>query len=132
MALERINPADIYPPVNNNYTQVINSTGGTQVHVAGIVSLNKQGELVGQNDMRAQARAIVDITEKALASAGAKPADVVRMNIYTVDVDRFRQEGHPEVLKFFDGNLPTSTLVGVTRLAHPDFLVEIEMTAVID
>ena len=54
------------------------------------------------------------------------------MNIYTVDVDRFRQEEHGEVTKFFDGNLPTSTLVGITRLAHPDFLVEIEMTAVID
>lgn len=132
MALERINPANIYPPVNNNYTQVIKSTGGTQVHVAGIVSLNKQGELIGQDDMQAQARAIVDITGKALAAAGATPADVVRMNIYTIDVDRFRQEGHREVLKFFDKNLPTSTLVGVTRLAHPDFLVEIEMTAIID
>jgi len=132
MALERINPSDIYPPVNNNYTQVIKSTGGTQVHVAGIISLNKQGALIGLDDMQAQARAIVDITGKALAAAGAKPADVVRMNIYTVDVDRFRQEGHREVLKFFDGNLPASTLVGVTRLAHPDFLIEIEMTAIID
>jgi enamine deaminase RidA (YjgF/YER057c/UK114 family) len=100
--------------------------------VAGIVSLNKQGELIGPEDMQAQARAIVGITGKALAAAGAKPANVVRMNIYTVDVDRFRQEGHREVLNFFDGNLPTSTLVGVTRLAHPDFLVEIEMTAIID
>ena len=132
MALERINPSDIYPPVNNNYTQVIKSTGNTQVHIAGIISLTKQGELMGQDDMQAQARAIVEITGKALAAAGATPADVVRMNIYTVDVDRFRQKGHREVLKFFDGNLPTSTLVGVTRLAHPDFLVEIEMTAVID
>jgi len=132
MALERINPSDIYPPVNNNYTQVIKSTGGTQVHVAGIISLNKQGELIGQDDMQAQARAIVEITGKALTAAGATPANVVRMNIYTVDVDRFKHEGHREVLKFFDGLLPASTLVGVTRLAHPDFLVEIEMTAVID
>ena len=132
MALERINPSDIYPPVNNNYTQVIKSTGGTQVHVAGIISLNKQGELIGRDDMQAQARAIVEITGKALTAAGATPANVVRMNIYTVDVDRFKQEGHREVLKFFDGLLPASTLVGVTQLAHPDFLVEIEMTAIID
>jgi enamine deaminase RidA (YjgF/YER057c/UK114 family) len=132
MALERINPSDIYQPYKNFYTQVIRATGTTQVHVAGIIALNKQGELIGEGDLQAQVRAITENTGHALAAAGAKPADVVRITIYTLDVDRYRAEGHQEVLKFFDGDLPVSTLIGVTRLADPRYLVEIEMTAIID
>jgi len=132
MALERINPNEIYQPVNNFYTQVIRATGSTQVHVAGIVPINKDYELIGKDNMQAQVEAILENTGKALAAGGATPADVVRMNIYTVDVDRYRSEGHGEVLKFFAGKPPVSTLVGVTRLANPHFLVEIEMTAAID
>lgn len=132
MALERINPSDIYQPYNNFYTQVIRSTGTTQVHVAGIVPIDKNHEVIGEGDIPAQVRAIAENTRKALAAAGAEPADVVRINIYTLDVDQYRQKGHAELLKFFDGDLPVSTLVGVTRLADPRYLVEIEMTAVID
>lgn len=132
MALERINPSDIYQPYNNFYTQVIRSTGTTQVHVAGIVPIDKDHEVIGEGDIPAQVRAIAENTRIALAAAGAKPADVVRINIYTLDVDQYRQGGHAELLKFFDGDLPVSTLVGVTRLADPRYLVEIEMTAVID
>ena len=132
MPLERINPEDIYQPYNKFYTQVIRSTGTTQVHVAGIVPLNTEHGVIGEGDMQVQVQAIAENTRKALAAAGAEPADVVRINIYTLDVDRYRQEGHSELLKFFDGNLPVSTLVGVTRLADPRYIVEIEMTAVVD
>ena len=111
---------------------MIRTTGTTQVHVAGIVPLDINAQLVGEDNMQAQVQTIVENTGKALASAGATPADVVRMNIYTLDVDRYRAEGHSEVIKFFDGQPPTSTLVGITRLADSRFLVEIEMTAVID
>ena len=132
MTLERINPDDIYQPYNNYYTQVIRSTGTTHVHVAGIVPIDKNHDVIGEGDIPAQVRAIAENTRKALAAVGATPADVVRINIYTLDVDRYRKDGHPELLKFFDGDLPVSTLVGVTRLADPRYLVEIEMTAVID
>jgi enamine deaminase RidA (YjgF/YER057c/UK114 family) len=70
--------------------------------------------------------------ELLLAAAGAKPADVARIHIYTLDVDTYRRDGHPEVLKFFKGDLPVSTLIGVNRLADPRFLIEIEVTAVLD
>lgn len=132
MPLERINPDNIYTPYKNYYTQVIRATGATQVHVAGIVPLNREAELVGEGDLQAQVRAIVDSMGKALAAGGASPADVVRITMYTLDVDRYRAEGHPELLKFFNGQLPVSTLVGVTRLADPRFLVEIEATAIVD
>lgn len=63
---------------------------------------------------------------------GASPSDVVRINIFTLDVDRYLMEGHQEVVAFFGDDLPVSTLVGVTRLADPRYLVEIQATAVAD
>jgi 2-iminobutanoate/2-iminopropanoate deaminase len=132
MALERMNPGDVYQPYNNYYTQVIRATGATQVHVAGTLGLNTKGELVGEGDLVTQVRVTMENIGKLLAAAGAKPADVVRIKIFTLDVDLYRREGHKEVLKFFNGDLPVSTLLGVTRLADPRYLVEIEVTAIVD
>lgn len=133
MAIERMNPEDVYQPYMNAYTQVIKATGTTQVHVAGTVSLAPGRKLVGEGDMAAQVRQTVDNIAKSLAKAGATLADVVRVNTFVTDVDRYLQEGHVELVKAFGAEtLPTSTLVGVTRLADPRYLVEIQATAVID
>ena len=132
MPLERLNPEAIYQPFGNRYTQVIRTTGARQVHVAGIVPADKDGNLVGEGDVAAQTEVVMDSIGKALATAGAKPSDVARMNIYVLDVDRYIQEGHQKLMDFFGENLPVSTLIGVTRLANPGFLVEVEVTAVLD
>jgi len=132
MPLERLNPKEIYQPFGNRYTQVIRTTGATQIHVAGIVPADKDGNLVGEGDVAVQTEVVMDSIGKALAAAGAKPSDVARMNIYVLDVDRYLQEGHRKLMDFFGDNLPVSTLIGVTRLANPGFLVEVEVTAVLD
>lgn len=132
MTLKRLNPESIYQPYANRYTQVIIAKGETQVHLAGMVSQDVDQNLVGEGDMLLQTKTVMDNIGKALEAAGATPADVVRINTYTVDVPQFRAEGHVAVLEFFEGNLPVSTLVGVTQLADPRFLVEIEAVAVID
>lgn len=130
MAIERLNPEDVYQPYRDCYTQVIRATGTTQVHVAGTVSLAPGRELVGEGDMATQVRQTMHNIDKSLRAAGAKLSEVVRVNIFTLDVDRYLMEGHAELMKAFDGALPTSTLVGVTRLADPRYLVEIQATAI--
>jgi len=133
MALERINPENIYQPYMNAYTQVIKATGTTQIHVAGTVSLLPGRKLVGEGDMAAQVRQTVENVAKSLAAAGATLADVVRVNTFVTDVDRYLMEGHVELVKAFGPDtLPVSTLVGVTRLADPRYMVEIQATAIID
>jgi len=132
MSLERLNPEEIYPPFNNRYTQVVISTGSRQIHLAGVIALDTEMNLIGEGDMKTQTRVVMENIGKALSAAGSSPADVVRINTFTTDVDRFRSEGHSEVLDFFGSTLPASTLVGVTRLADPGYLVEIEVTAVVE
>ena len=132
MPLERKNPETVYTPYANAYTQVIVATGSKQIHVAGTVGMDTERNLVGKDDMKKQVEGTVKNIELSLQAAGAELSDVVRINIFTTDVDRYLQKGHMALAALFGETLPVSTLVGVTRLAHPDYLVEIQATAVID
>ncbi len=131
MSIERLNPDTVYKPNKGIYTQVIKASG-TQVHVAGLVPWTVDDELVGKDDVAAQVGQILTNVENSLAAAGAGKSDVVRINVYTVDVARYIAEGAPVLIGFFGDTKPVSTTVEVSKLVHPDWLVEIEVTAVID
>ena len=132
MALNRMNPDAMYTPNKGIYSQVVTSTGTTTVHIAGTVSFDKDANVVGVGDMKAQTCQILDNLRISLEAAGALPADVVRINVYTLNTDDYVSNGAPEVIAFFGDTKPSSTTVQVSRLVHPDWLVEIEATAVID
>ena len=132
MPLERINPTGMYQPNHNIYSQVVKATGGTQVHVAGTVAFDEEQNVVGIGDMRAQVLKILENLQISLNAGGASRADVVRINVYALDTDAYVAEGAPEVIAFFGPTKPVSTTVQVSRLVHPDWLVEIEATAIID
>lgn len=128
----RVDPPDVYMPYFNVYSQVVVSDGdGDHVQVAGTVSLDIDRNLVGEGDMEAQVRQTFENVRRSLAAVGARPSDVVRINIFTLDVDRYLQEGAPQQDAFFPNGKPASTLVGVTRLADPRYLVEIQVDAVL-
>jgi enamine deaminase RidA (YjgF/YER057c/UK114 family) len=101
------------------------------VFIAGQLSRNKAGEIVGPKDMRAQIRQVGENLRIALEAAGARPEDLVKTTTYVTDIDEFFK--HPDVrAEVFGQSLPTSTTVEVRRLSHPDLLVEIEAIAMID
>ena len=132
MALNRMNPDGMYTPNKGIYSQVVTSTGTTTVHIAGTVPFDKDANVVGVGDMKTQTCQILDNLRISLEAAGALPADVVRINVYTLNTDDYVANGAPEVIAFFGDTKPSSTTVQVSRLVHPDWLVEIEATAVID
>ena len=132
MALERINPPEIYKPNKDIYTQVVTATGSTQIFLAGIVPFDQNQNIIGIGNMQVQVIQVLQNIKCALTSASASIADVVRINVLTTDVDLYIQEGAPEVINFFDKTKPVSTTYQVSRLVHPDWMVEIEVTAIID
>jgi 2-iminobutanoate/2-iminopropanoate deaminase len=132
MAIERINPTEIYKPNKNIYTQVIKTTGSTQIFLAGIVPFDKNHNIIGKGDMQQQVTQVLQNIKLALTSAGASPSNVVRINVLTTNVDLYIQKGAPEVINFFGKTKPTSTTYQISRLVHPDWMVEIEATAIID
>jgi len=118
-------------PNSAGYSQVARVSEGRLVFVAGQVALDKSGNLVGRDDFRAQIRQVFENLKAAVEAAGGTMNDVIKLNIYLLDLSHlpaFREVRDQYV------NLeapPASTLVQVTGLFRPEFLVEIEAVAVV-
>ncbi len=98
---------------------------------AGQTSSDADGQTVQAGDMTAQMNQCLDNLETVLRQAGLGLANVVRLNYYTTDVDALIESAGGWGHRLAEaGCTPASTLLGVTRLAFPDLLVEIEATAV--
>jgi enamine deaminase RidA (YjgF/YER057c/UK114 family) len=112
------------------YSHVVVAEGRRTTFVSGQLARDRAGAVVGAGDMRAQIRQTCENLKAALAAAGATLDDVVKTNTYVTDIEEYFR--HVDVRMEYFGSLPTSTTVEVRRLAHPDLLVEIEVTAVAD
>ncbi|MEZ5291657.1 MAG: RidA family protein [Vicinamibacterales bacterium] len=126
--IQRLNPPGLSTPTG--YTHVVSARGGRTIYVSGQVALDAKGQLVGRGDLSAQAAQVFANLETALTAAGATFDDVVKTNYYMLDA------AHVQVVRdirsrYFTRELPASTLVQVGRLANPDFLLEIEVIAVV-
>jgi enamine deaminase RidA (YjgF/YER057c/UK114 family) len=129
--VELINPEDLPKP--RSYHQVAVATGSRLVFVAGQVSEDVEGNLVGAGDFALQARTAFANVGRALAAAGARPDQVARITIYVV---AHRPELLPAIsearVAVFGDHRPADTLLGVETLAEPDYLIEVEAIAVTD
>ena len=129
--IKHINP----PGVSKSpaYTQVVTAKPGTIVWVSGQVAQNAKGEVVGKGDLKAQLTQAWENIKLSLEGAGATFQDVTKITTYIVNYKpTMRDDIRAARLKFMGaGEPPASTLVGVQSLASDDFLVEIEVTAVI-
>lgn len=101
---------------------------GNTIEVSGTVATNEQGELVGKDDPYVQTRFILEKIGKILEQAGASFQDVVRTRMFVTDISRWEAYGkaHGEV---FENIKPTTSMIEVKGLIHPDYLIEIEVTA---
>ena len=114
------------------YSHVVAVTGpGKTVYIAGQLARDLEGNIVGPGDMRAQMEQTFQNLDKCLKAAGATWADVVKTNTFVTDFDEF-QKCSDIRMRYLGVATPTSTTVGVTRLAGPDFMVEIEAVAVVN
>lgn len=107
-------------------------TGGQRVlYCAGQVSVDADGKTLHAGDFRGQLNRTIDNLEQVLKAAGFAFSDVVRLNIFTTDLDGFLANRSVLLERLVGaGARYTSTLLGVARLARPDLLIEIEATAV--
>jgi len=127
-----INPPGLMRP--GTYTPAVAAHGGRTIYVAGQVSQNEKGEVVGKGDLLAQAEQVYRNLGLALKGAGATFNDLVKINVYVVN---FKPE-HRDLMSQVRArhvskeNPPASTLVGVQSLAKPEYLVEVEAVAVAD
>jgi 2-iminobutanoate/2-iminopropanoate deaminase len=125
--MERIQPAGVHDP--KAYAQGIRT--GNLVFLSGQVALDASGELVGRGDVAAQADFIWKQIGVLLEAAGTSYRNIVKVTTYVTDMS-----ARPLLMGIRDRYLGehrvTSTLVGISALARPEFLIEIEATAVIE
>jgi enamine deaminase RidA (YjgF/YER057c/UK114 family) len=131
MQTQFLNPPTLPPTFG--WTHVVTATGGKTIYVSGQVSVNERGEVVGKGNLRAQTEQTFQNLQRALAAAGATLADVVKMNLYVVGL---RPEQVPIIREVRSRYVradrpPASTLVGVAALVGADWLIEIEVIAVV-
>jgi enamine deaminase RidA (YjgF/YER057c/UK114 family) len=103
---------------------------GDRVFVTGTASVSPDGTVHAPQDAYAQTRRCFDIMRQALEGVGAGFEHVTRTRMFVTDIERWEEYGraHREV---FGAHPPTTTMVEVRRLIHPDMLIEIEADAVV-
>ncbi|ELR70722.1 Putative translation initiation inhibitor, yjgF family [Fulvivirga imtechensis AK7] len=102
---------------------------GNIVEVSGTVAV-RDGKLVGENNPYEQTVCILEIIEESLKQAGANLNDVVRTRMFVTDIGQWQLIGkaHGE---FFGNIKPATSMIEVSRLISPEYLLEIEATAII-
>ena len=115
------------------FSPVVVIKGGDHAHiyVAGKTSIQPDGSIGGVGDLRRQIALVCEAVRGSVEHVGATLDDVVRTVTYVLDIDAYYAVCD-ERYKYFKSNLPTNTLLGVSRLAHRDMLVEIEAEAIVD
>jgi enamine deaminase RidA (YjgF/YER057c/UK114 family) len=127
--IERYHAPSVYNPPT--YSQAVKVTGAqTMLFIAGQVAYDDKGNPAHRGDFAAQARLVFQSLKAQVEAGGGTMDSIVKINTYLTDL-RHRADLIPVREEFFGKKGPASTLVGVTALAHPDWLIEVEAIALI-
>ena len=127
MRREEIRVAGLAEPISH-YTDAVRA--GELLFVSGVVAVDTAGQLVGADDVIAQARQVFESMRTVLGAAGCTFADVVKVTIFLTDVDD-RPLVNPVRQEVFGTTRPASTLVEVPRLAVEGAKIEVECVALL-
>jgi len=134
MPKEHINPKSLFRSLPYGFSQVVVATGKRMVFISGQTAWDAQKNIVGGDSVLQQARQALRNLQAAVEATGGTLRDVVGLRIYIVDYQAESGTAVGTALSefFSPENPPASTWIGVSALAVPEFLIEIEATAVLD
>ena len=130
--IKQINPPGLSAPPG--FSQVIEVKPNRLVFIAGQTAVDRDGELVGKNDFAAQAVKVFDNLAAALAAAGCTAANLVKLTVFVRDMDNlfaYREARNRFFATVAPPAAPAITLVEVSKLYGPDFLIEVEAIAAV-
>jgi enamine deaminase RidA (YjgF/YER057c/UK114 family) len=130
--IRHLNPPELGMPPG--YSQVVDVTASRIIFIAGQTALNEKGELVGNRDFAAQAAQVFRNLSVALQSVGCTASNLVKLTVFLRDMDNlptYRDERNRFFATTTPPAAPAVTLVEVSRLYGPDFMIEIEAIAAV-
>jgi reactive intermediate/imine deaminase len=122
---EEIRLDELNPPISH-YTDAVRF--GNLLFISGIAPLDANLNVIGGDDVAAQARCVFDAIDKILKRAGMSYQNILKVTVYLTDVND-RTKINPIRKEFFGKTLPASTLIGVKELAIPGMKVEVDAVA---
>jgi enamine deaminase RidA (YjgF/YER057c/UK114 family) len=130
--IRRLNPPELGDPPG--YSQVVEVTAGRIIFISGQTALDREGAVVGRNDFSAQADQVFRNLSAALHSVGATASNLVKLTVFVRDMANlaaYREVRNRFLATVTPPAAPAITLIEVSKLYGPDFLIEIEAVAAI-
>jgi enamine deaminase RidA (YjgF/YER057c/UK114 family) len=130
MPIRRLNPPDLGPPPG--YSQVVEVRAGRIVFIAGQTALDGSGALVGKDDFAAQAEQVFRNLALALKAVDCTAASLVKLTVFLREMDNlgaYREARNRFFSTVSPPAAPAVTLIEVSKLYSPEFLIEIEAVA---
>ncbi len=124
------NPPELGTPPG--YSQVVEISAGRIIFISGQTALNRNGDLVGKGDFAAQAEQVFGNLAVALEARGCTTANLVKLTVFLTDMDNlglYREARNRFFATVTPPAAPAVTLVEVSKLYGPDFMIEIEAIA---
>jgi 2-iminobutanoate/2-iminopropanoate deaminase len=134
MLKEYVNPSSLFPSLPHGFSQVVVASGRKMAFISGQTAWDVRKKIVGGDSILEQARQAFRNLRKAIEAAGGTLKEIVALRIYIVNYQPESATAVGTALRefFSPENPPASTWIGVSALAVPEFLIEIEATAVLD
>lgn len=127
MSVKSYNPPSVWKPFGAFSMAVVQGSGQV-LHLKGQVSLNSDGEVIGEGDMELQVETTLNNVQAVLESFGGRMEDVYSLTHHVTDIEAFMTTGHIRN-KYFSQPFPITTTVEVSRLYHSALMVEITASA---
>jgi enamine deaminase RidA (YjgF/YER057c/UK114 family) len=129
-SIVRINPPELGAPPG--YSQIVNVTASRFIFLSGQTALDSDGHLVGRSDFAAQATQVFRNLTAALQAGGCTTANLVKLTVFLTDMNNltaYRDARNRFFASVTPPAAPAVTLIEVSKLYGPDFLIEIEAIA---
>jgi enamine deaminase RidA (YjgF/YER057c/UK114 family) len=131
-SIKRINPPELGTPPG--YSQIVDVRAGRIIFIAGQTALSRDGNVVGKGDFAAQAAQVFANLTTALQAVDCSPANLVKLTVFLTDMNNlaaYREARNRFFASVAPDAAPAVTLVEVSKLYGPDFLIEIEAIAAV-
>ncbi len=127
--VEYINPPGLHEPMDGMYSHISVTDATRFVRICGQVPVDEAARSIGVGDLEQQIRSCYEQVSRALESQRLSWGDVTHLNVYTTAIDRYVPLEKEIGPNFFGNHPPPSTLVEVSRLVEPEWMVEIQADA---
>lgn len=130
MAKQQVTTGKVREPMGHFSQAIAIEAKGKLVFISGMTARRPDGSIAGIGDVEAQTRQVCENLKAAVEAAGGTMGDICRVDVYVRNIEHF-EKIHKVRREYFAAPAPASTMVEVTKMVSPEYLIEISAIAVV-